>query len=96
MHRCHAQTLAGSTSVVDTCTTIGSSSDLTLFHEWQPDNSAICHVTPHKEWFSMFFAVRQDAVHSVRDIRLQFFSGSVLVLHDVQYTCSMCQMLNRV
>ena len=43
------------------------------------------HITPQREWFSTFFAMRQDDIHGVGDICLQFASGSVLVLHDVHY-----------
>ena len=75
-----------STSLVGTPTCVGSpSSESTLSHDWQLDMSAMHHVTPHREWFSIFFALRQDGIHDVGDIRLQFANGSVLVLHDVHF-----------
>ena len=86
IHRCQADTLAESMSAGGTPTCDSLLSDMwTLSHDWQLDSCATYHVTPHREWFSTFFALRQDDVHGVGDIQLQFASGSMLVLHDVQY-----------
>ena len=71
MHRCQADTLAESTSVVGTPTCDSSPSDTwTMSHDWQLDSCATYHVTPHREWFSTFSALRQDGVHGVGDIQL--------------------------
>ena len=86
MHRCHVDTLAECTSAGGTPTCDSSLSDTwTMSHDWQLDSSAIYHVTPHREWFSTFSIVRQNVIHGVGEIRLWFASGSMLVLHDVQY-----------
>ena len=75
-----------STSAVGTPTCDSLPSDTwTMSHDWQLDSSATYHVTPHREWFSTFSALRQDDVHGVGETQLQFASGSMLVLHDVQY-----------
>ena len=86
MHRCQADTLAESTSAVGTPTCDSLPSDTwTMSHDWQLDSSAIYHVTPHREWFSTFSTLRQEGVDGVGKIHLQFASGNMLVLHDVQY-----------
>ena len=84
MHICQADTLAKCASASGTPTCDSWLSDTwTMSHDWQLDSCATYHVTPHREWFSTFSALRQDDVHGVGDIQLQFASGSMLVLHDV-------------